>query len=81
MSREALQPDSFSKGKSRQLSRLKRAVGTVTAPILAAVTTTQVIRRGEDEGVSLQIVVNTFDQLRRSACISRSPLLFFSDPR
>jgi hypothetical protein len=60
---------------------LERAVGTVTAAVVAAVTTTQVVQRSEDKSVSFQIVVNTFDQLRRRACISRSSLLFFSDPR
>jgi hypothetical protein len=53
----------------------------VTATILAAVTATQVVQRGKDKSVSFQIIVNTFDQLRRRACVSRSSLLFLSNAR
>ena len=65
----------------RELSRLERAVGTVTAAMFAAVPTTNVVRSRKDESGSLQVVVETFDQPRRRACVLRGSLLSFSDPR
>lgn len=55
-------------------------VGTVTAAVFTAVTTTQMVQRGENESASFQIVINTFDQLRWRACFPRSSVLFLSDP-
>ncbi len=67
--------------KRRPFRGLQCAVGTVTAVVIAAVPTTNVVRSRKDESGSLQVVVKTFDQLRRRACVLRSSLLFFSDAR